>query len=236
MNREVIWRAKRAENTVLAQHTMDTQKNSVKLQRWPLLLVPYLPFVYEIHIFGSKWHLTFTTQMYNSLWAFHAVHTWLQMHHMFKTMYICNTAGMASHRTMVSEPSTYHDLLHPLHWALHVTQAQTSYINASMHVFATQNHGNSFAATWRRLRIKCNIKCHIECHTTTQIIARICIHAHQLRRGWGCESIVDGWSLWVFMRPCTLHSPFHSLFRSPYISQCIVHDKSADNYALMSTP
>ena len=135
MNREVIWRVKRAENTVLAQHTMDTQKNSVKLQRWPLLLVPYLPFVYEIHIFGSKWHLTFTTQMYNSLWAFHAVHTWLQMHHMFKTMYICNTAGMASHRTMASEPSTYHDLLHPLHWALHVTQAQTSYINASMHVW-----------------------------------------------------------------------------------------------------
>ena len=141
----------------------------------------------------------------------------------------------AWHRTMVSEPSTYHDLLHPLHWALHVTQAQTSYINASMHVFATQNHSDSFAATWRRLRIKCNIKCHIECHTTTQIIARICIHAHQLRRGWGCE-FVDGWSLWVFMRPCTLHSPFHSLFRSPYISQCIAHDKSADNYALMSTP
>ena len=86
---------------------------------------------------------------------------WLQKQH------ICNPAGMASHRTMVSEPSTYHDLLHPLHWALHVTQAQTSYINASMHVFATQNHSDSFAATWRRLRIKCNIKCHIECHTTT---------------------------------------------------------------------
>ena len=77
MNREVFWRGKRAENTVLAQHTMDTQKNSVKLQRWPLLLVPCLPFVYEIRICGSKWHLNFTTQIYNSLCAFHALH----MHH-----------------------------------------------------------------------------------------------------------------------------------------------------------
>ena len=215
MNREVIWRVKRAENTVLAQHTMDTQKNSVKLQRWPLLLVPYLPFVYEIHIFGSKWHLTFTTQMYNSLWAFHAVHTWLQMHHMFKTMYICNPAGMASHRTMVSEPSTYHDLLHPFHWALHVTQAQTSYINASMHVFATQNHSDSFAATWRRLRIKCNIKCHIECHTTTQIIARICIHAHQLRRG--CEGANQSSHSLVSLSFCApLHAPFALPFALPF--------------------
>ena len=195
-------------------NTYESMPNPVHMDTtyWWYILVPHTEYTHKYNHAGIK------------TWG-----KWLQKQ-------LISATQRAWHRTMVSEPSTYHDLLHPLHWALHVTQAQTSYINASMHVFATKNHSDSFAATWRRLRIKCNIKCHIECHTTTQIIARICIHAHQLRRGWGCESIVDGWSLWVFMRPCTLHSPFHSPFRSPYISQCIVHDKSADNYALMSTP
>ena len=106
---------------------------------------------------------------------------WLQKQH------ICNPAGMASHRTMASEPSPYHNLLHPLHWALHVIQAQTSYINACL-IFATQNHGNSLPhdagceSNAHQMHIKCHIECHIECHTATQIIAGI----HSSMYGTAC--------------------------------------------------
>ena len=49
---------------------------------------------------------------------------WLQKQH------ICNPAGMASHRTMASGPFVNQNILHWSHWALNLTHAKTSYINA----------------------------------------------------------------------------------------------------------
>ena len=94
-------------------NTYESMPNPVHMDTtyWWHILVPHTEYTHKYNHAGIK------------TWG-----KWLQKQ-------LISATQRAWHRTMVSEPSTYHDLLHPLHWALHVTQAQTSYMNASMHVW-----------------------------------------------------------------------------------------------------
>ena len=102
-------------------NTYESMPNPVHMDTtyWWHILIPHTEYTHKYNHAGIK------------TWG-----KWLQKQH------ICNPAGMASHRTMASGPFVNQNILHWSHWALHVTQAQTSYINACL-IFATQNHGNS---------------------------------------------------------------------------------------------
>ena len=140
-----------------------------------------------------------------------------------------HAAGMASHRTMALEPSPYQNLLHPLHWALRVTKAEKLLVLHAINVSLITT-----AATWH-MTPGANQMPHEMPHKMPQSDSNYRENSRINVLTTSTQRLEFSW-LRLARATFELHFPFHSHFHSPYISQCIAHDKSADNYALMSTP